>query len=337
MKSSGGKQSTRYADVIDYEFHELYEFMLTYLIILLDDRSAAYCHYEVARTGRRLMDLNVLKQGIVWAMKENLNIQFVYPDYELPAEYGAAIERIDHTKIKPSCQADAADVIVFDGWEAEVADGATCVVRCSRRELANHLPTLTDWLRRMARLNVVLTDVETFSDADIDGYRETLERIADSLVGVYRQGGMAQLNLLTDRLVLNQMNNCGAGDTSITLAPDGRFYLCPAFYYDDEQQSVGDLATGLAIGNRQLLRLDHAPICRVCDAYHCRRCVWMNRRLTGDLNTPSHQQCVVTHVERNASRYLQKRLEEVGIRLTDSRAIEEMTELDPFNIVNRWK
>lgn len=316
--------------------------MLTYLIILLDDTSAAYCSFTPGpvRRGegsRHLMPLEILQQGIVWAMKENLNIQFVYPDYELPPEYGELIESVDHTKIKPCSQDSEADVIVLAGWEDEVTDGATCIVRCSRQELADHLTTLKDWLNRLARLNVVLTDVETFNDGDVGEYREVLERLADSLVDIYRTGRTPQLNLLTDRLILTEMNNCGAGDTSVTLAPDGRFYLCPAFYYDDGRQSVGDIATGLDIRNRQLLRLDHAPICRVCDAYHCRRCVWQNSRLTGDMNTPSHQQCVVAHVERNASRYLQKKLEEAGIRLADSRPIEEMTELDPFNIVNKWK
>lgn len=34
-------------------------------------------------------------------MKENLMIQFVYPDYELPQAYKDAIESIDHSKIMP--------------------------------------------------------------------------------------------------------------------------------------------------------------------------------------------------------------------------------------------
>ena len=32
-------------------------------------------------------------------MKENLMIQYVYPDYELPKEYETVIESIDHKKI----------------------------------------------------------------------------------------------------------------------------------------------------------------------------------------------------------------------------------------------
>jgi len=311
--------------------------MLTHLVILLDDTSASYCHYEVTKKEHRLMPLDVLKQGIVWAMKENLNIQFVYPDYVLPAEYQEAIDSIDHTKIKPIAQADEADVIVLDGWVDTVPEGSMCIIRTSREELSRHLATLREWLGKVARLNVVLSDVESFTDDDIEIYGNTLKAVADGIVEVLRQGKSVQVNLLTDRMMLTEMNNCNAGDNNVTLAPNGIFYLCPAFYYEDEDQSFGDLNNGLGINNPQLLRLDYAPICRVCDAYQCRRCIWMNGRLTGDMNTPSHQQCVVAHIERNASRYLQQKLAEVDIRLTDSQPIEEMTELDTFNIVNRWK
>lgn len=311
--------------------------MLTYLIILLDDSSTSYCHYEMNRKEHRLISIEDLKAGIVWAMKENLNIQFVYPDYELPEAYKEAIESIDHTKIKPLGQADEADVIVLKSWEDEVPEGATCIIHSSRQELAGHIVTLKEWLGRLARLNVVLTDVETFTDKEIDSYKQTLESIADIVVEMYQTGKSVQLNLLTDRLILKEMNNCHAGVNNITLAPNGKFYLCPAFYHEDGSQSVGDITTGLDIRNQQLLQLDHAPICRVCDAYHCRRCVWMNGRLTGDMNTPSHQQCVVAHIERNASCYLQRKLEEAGIQLRDSQPIKEQKELDPFNIVNRWK
>lgn len=311
--------------------------MLTYLIILLDDTSVSYCHYEANCKERRLINIDDLKAGIMFAMKENLNVQFVYPDNELPAAYLEAIDSIDHTDIKPIANGNGADVVVLGGWDDEVPEGATCIIHSSFDDLDGHVATINGWLRRMTRLNVVLTDVDKFKDSDIDCYKKTLDALVDGMVELFQQGRSAQLNLLTDRLMLAEMNNCRAGDSNVTLAPNGKFYLCPAFYYEDEKQSVGDLKSGLDIKNPQLLRLDHAPICRQCDAYQCRRCIWMNQRLTMDANTPSHQQCVVAHLERNASRELQLRLDEAGIRLTDSRPIEEMTELDPFNIVNRWK
>lgn len=311
--------------------------MLTHLIILLDDTSVSYCHCAPSKVTKRLISIDYMKAGIVWAMKENLNIQFVYPSYELPSEYLETIDSIDHTDIKPVAICDGADVVVLSGWDDEVPEGATCIIHSSFEELSIHVATVNDWLRRISRLNVVLTDVDKFKDGDIDSYNKTLESLVDGIVEMFQQGRSTQLNMLTDRLMLTEMNNCGAGDSNVTLAPNGKFYLCPAFYYEDEKKNVGDLKSGLHIKNPQLLRLDHAPVCRQCDAYQCRRCIWMNQQLTMDANTPSHQQCVVAHLERNASRYLQIKLNEAGIRLTGSQPIEEMTELDPFNIVNRWK
>ena len=314
--------------------------MLTHLIILLDDTSVSYCHYDNTGAERRLMALDDLKAGIVWAMKENLNIQFVYPDYELPDEYDATIETIDHTKIKPDVQAKEADVLVLTDWKNRLlpaANGATCILRASRKELDDYHEKIVEVLRVTERLNIVITDIASFTDEDIDGHKVYMDKLADDVSTMYSQGKAVQVNMITDRIMLGEMNNCNAGNSNVTLAPNGKFYLCPAFYYDSPQNDVGTLKEGLRLKNQQLLRLDHAPICRRCDAYQCRRCIWMNSRLTMDANTPSHQQCVVAHLERNASRRLQQKLQEKGIRLNPSFEIEEINYLDPFNIVNRWK
>ena len=311
--------------------------MLTYLVILLDDASTSYCHYEVRKQTHNLISIEDLRQGIVWAMKENLNIQFVYPDYKLPEEYLKAIESIDHTKIMPSANCEEADVIVLSGWTDTVNEGSTCIIHTSREDLAKHLTTAKEWLKKVNRLNIVLTDTEAFKDSDIDNYAVLLDELSDCIADLYANSRQVQVNLLTDRLLLTEMNNCNAGDNNITLAPNGCFYLCPAFYFEDKEDCIGNLKDGIVIKNRQLLRLDHAPLCRQCDAYQCKRCIWMNQRLTLDANTPSHQQCVIAHIERNASRNLLAKLKERGIMLRDCHEIKEIDYLDPFNILNKWK
>ena len=311
--------------------------MLTHLIILLDDTSVSYCHYDVTKTERRLIELDVLKKGIVWGMKENLNIQFVYPDYELPVEYQAAIDSIDNTKIMPLCHSNSADVLVLKNWEEIVPKDSTCIIRTCICDLESHLSTVEKWLSEVSRLNIVLTDIDEFSDEKVDEYSETLDAISVFLAEEYKQQHPVQLNLLTDRILLTKMNNCNAGVSNVTLAPDGNFYLCPAFYYTEQRECVGNPINGLNIKNLQLLCLDHAPLCRRCDAYHCRRCIWQNQKLTLDANTPSHQQCVIAHVERNASRRLMDMIVGKGIRIENWHKIEEIDYLDPFNILNKWK
>ncbi len=314
--------------------------MLTHIIILLDDTSVSYCHYDNTDVGRRLIAFDDLNTGIVWAMKENLNIQFVYPDYALPDEYNETIETIDHTKIKPDVQPKDSDVIVLTDWKNRLSpaiNGATCIIRTSRKELTDNHQRILELANNAERLNIVLTDIDNFRDEYIDDYKAYLDMLANDICEMYSQGKAAQINLLTDRIMLSEMNNCNAGSGNVTLAPNGKFYLCPAFYYNHPQNDVGNLKEGLRIKNQQLLRFDHAPICRHCDAYQCRRCVWMNSRLTMDANTPSHQQCVVAHLERNASRLLQHKLKEKGISLNPSHEITMIDYLDPFNIVNKWK
>ena len=313
--------------------------MVQYLIILLDDTAVSFCHYGNNRKERRLMPLETLKAGILYGMKENLNIQFVYPDYDLPEEYATVIESIDHSKIKPASKADGADVTVIDGIVEEkgvtISNGGTYVLRLTKQEMFAGHDAIVNLLENATRLNVVLTDVETFTDDDFAKYKDVLACLAKDVERMYAGGKSPQLNILTDRMMLDKMNNCGAGETNITLAPDSKFYVCPAFYLCDDGYAVGSLDGGLDIKNAQLYRLDHAPLCRKCDAYQCRRCVWLNRKTTLEVNTPSHEQCVVAHLERNASRSLLAAIRQHGAFMSGTE-IKEIEYLDPFEVRKEW-
>ena len=129
---------------------------------------------------------------------------------------------------------------------------------------------------------------------------------------------------------------------NITLAPDGKFYVCPAFYQsdsktsiEDKAPSIGDLQNGLDIKNPQLYKLSHAPLCRNCDAYQCKRCVWLNRKTTLEVNIPSREQCVMAHVERNVSRDLLESIRKYGTFMPEVE-IKEISYLDPFDVRKEW-
>ncbi len=314
--------------------------MIQYLVILLDDTSTSFCHYENPKTERRLMPLDVLKAGILYGMKENLNIQFVYPDYDLPQEYKEAIDTIDHTDIKPASVADDAEVVVFEGWDEMEAfkftEGTAYVLRTSKADLFANYKRLCLVLGRVNRLNVILTDEETFTENDFKTYKTVLGALSAEMEKLYLDGKFPQLNLLTDRMMLDKMNNCGAGDTTITLAPDGKFYVCPAFYLSEGGYSIGSLEEGLDIKNPQLYKLAYAPLCRNCDAYQCKRCIWLNRKTTLEVNTPSHEQCVVAHLERNASRESLLNIRKHGTVLSEKEEIREIDYLDPFEVRKEW-
>lgn len=314
--------------------------MIQYIVILLDDTSTSFCHYMNEKADRRLIPLQTLKDGICYAMKENLNIQFVYPNYKLPKEYLAAIDSIDHTDIYPAEMSDNADVVVFDSLIAAkdyvFKEEVAYLIRTDKVSLFNEYKIIGEILDKVTRLNVVITDIETFTKDDFMAYKSLLSNLAERVEQIYVSGKSPQLNLLTDRIMLEKMNNCGAGDTSVTLAPDGKFYVCPAFYLSADGYTIGDMVNGLEIKNSQLYRLDHAPLCRRCDAWQCKRCIWMNRKTTLEVNTPSHEQCVVAHLERNASRKLLIDIRKHGKFMSGSEDIKEIDYLDPFDVKEEW-
>ena len=326
--------------------------MLQYLVILLDDTSVAYCHADNPLKERNLIPLETLKKAILFGMKQNLMIQYVFPDYALPKEYAEVIESIDNVKIYPIGCKPVTSIEDGNDIDVEVAndvpekvEAKNLVLRLTFSEMLKQKNEIAKLFVLGARVNLCIIDVEQFAEEQIETYKQVLNEWSTTLLNLYKQGKSPQFNLLTDRIMLEKMHNCEAGVNNITLAPNGKFYLCPAFYYDEQMKvfnqlnhhnpssdnSVGDLEKGLDIPNPQLLHLDHAPLCRNCDAYQCRRCIWLNRLLTWDLNTPSRQQCVMAHVERNASRDFLNDIRKVGEFMPEI-DIKEINYLDPFEV-----
>lgn len=313
--------------------------MLKYLIVQLDDTSVSFCHYENDRTKANLTPLDTLKEAIFWSMKENLTLQFLYPDYVIPEEYKSEIAKTFHADIVSSTCEDenlrkTADVVVFDSLASIkfflFNKEQSYVFRLKLSELRDNAQILCSILPKVDRINIVLVDVLSFKDDDKSSYFECLSSLSDKIANEYKDGHSIQINLLTDRMLLDSMNNCNAGDETIALCPDGNFYVCPAFYCDDDARfNIGNITDGLVVKNPQLYKLDFAPICRICDTYQCRRCIWMNKKSTLEVNTPSREQCVVAHIERNASRELLKKIRKIGTFLPE-KEIEHIDYLDPL-------
>lgn len=312
--------------------------MMQYIIILLDETSVSFCHYANSHKERHLMPLDTLKAAVVYAMKENLNVQFVYPDYKLPDEYLKVIDSVDHSDIKSAGTYSTADALVIDGIDnaagVEFYKTGTYILRITRLEFFEKVNSISEILGKVGRLNVILTDIDKFTDDDFKLYNDALSIVKEKTAQLLARGKEIQINLITDRLLLDKMNNCGAGETTITLAPNGKFYICPGFFVDGEP-SVGDLERGPIIPNVKLYRLENAPICRHCDAFQCKRCVWMNKMTTLEVNTPGHEQCVVAHIERNTARKLQTELNRRGMKSSYDE-IPEIDYLDPFDKYKEW-
>ncbi|MGB6068089.1 MAG: hypothetical protein WBG50_25050, partial [Desulfomonilaceae bacterium] len=117
----------------------------------------------------------------------------------------------------------------------------------------------------------------------------------------------------------------------------GKLYLCPAFYYHNASDSLGEIRNEVSIRNRRLLEAKFSPICRICDAYHCKRCVFLNKKMTFEFNTPSAQQCRLSHIEREVSRLHLQQLKEGSANPAGFADIPKIAYDDPFEIAERNK
>lgn len=309
--------------------------MLKYLIIPLADNAVSFCNYSNSCRSTALISSQTLSRAITWAMKENLCVQFLYPEAQIPEELDTIIKGVDHADIVPitaesSMLLKRAVVIVTENFDAKFFESSKLyVVRTTLADFLSNEKKVRQIIRKVSRLNIVFTDIAEQNRQNIDAYGVILEKLIDNVAIEYEKGHNVQLNIISDRIMLTKMNNCNAGIENITLAPNGKFYLCPAFISEPDL-SCGTLETGLTIINNQLLDVKNAPICKRCDAWQCKRCVWLNRKLTRELITPGWQQCVMAHYERNAGRKLLERLRKQSPNFMEEVDIPEIDYLDPF-------
>ena len=315
--------------------------MLKYLIVPLGANAISFCHYPNQSIKDSFTDIDTLHEIVRFSMLENLYIQFVYPREELPVEINDVVESVDHIKIMPfdypvKETLDKAQIIVFDSWtdlyDFRLKLDITCVIRTTFKDLLESGDIMRELLHRLSRLNVVITDIESVSESQVIAYKSFLDSLIPLLSELYSQGNAVQFNLITDRVILKDMNNCNAAVESITVSPDGLFYICPGFY-SVGMENIGSLTDGIFIKNHYLFDINHAPICKICDAYQCKRCVWLNQRVTREVNTPGRIQCLLAHCERNASKNFLENLKSDSIPIVEGISIAEIDYLDPLDCI----
>ena len=309
------------------------------LMVIMDSKAPSFCYYETSEKPREKMSDELLKKIVYYGLTENLALNLIMGDEPLTESQREILKWSDYVIYRSPKAAFAADektLDVFDfesdSWTENYAPTEHLVVRI-RKENLDKLPA---WLEEhslsVSRISLFIKDMDEMSDAELETYHDVLKRLQGWLPE-REEAKPLEISILTDRLQLENPNHCDAGVKHVTIAPDGVFYVCPGFYYRENNRDfvISDIDTvlkshELPIKNKQLYKLDHAPICETCDAWHCKRCVWMNKRSTLEVNTPSRQQCVCAHLERNASRDL---IEPLFIQ--DMVTIPEIDYLDPFD------
>ena len=304
------------------------------LQILISDESAPNCSYRNTKNTTNVMNLETFSRGIDFARDNyfepvilgDCNIFKVDIDDEI-------LNFIDH---KTKVDNNLIKIPIFDNSSADNESMTyNCILIINKTNLNNLYEMLCNIYKTNNRVNLILEDIENWCDKDIEAYSSQLDNISEFILKSYTEQRAIELNVLTDILDQESICDCGAGVNNYTLAPNGKIYICPAFYFDNPENYIGSLESGIHIKNSRLLLHESSYICSKCDSYHCKRCIFLNKKLTGEYNTPPKIQCVISHIERNKSLELQRIIVNEKIS-TFKNTLGEIDYLDPLDkILNK--
>ncbi|MCX6578992.1 MAG: radical SAM peptide maturase, CXXX-repeat target family [Candidatus Aminicenantes bacterium] len=314
------------------------------LNVLLSSGSPRICGYPTGKAKTETIDLTVLKENLRLCRDNNYFVNILYPSTPLDDRYLELLAGIDAQKTIPysrqSVQYKLEDSVVFTvTLGQELHPGFSCMNMILLADL-HAISSLGDYVEglfkknNITRINLVFDLNEISIDFDFDTYKAQLNKIATVLFDCYKSNQPRYLNVLTDIFVLEKMNNCSAGITHITLGPDGKRYICPAFYYSGQALESSDFTPPHRL-TRQL-DFKSAAVCKACDALHCRRCVFDNFNKTDEYNIPGEVQCIISHIEREASLDLQNRLLKETTFNSFKNILTEKDYIDPFTNAKLW-
>lgn len=282
----------------------------TKMYFLLSDAFPSYCCFHNQDSGNgAAMTINSLKAGLKFCSDNFFTPVLVHADDRfLAIDFSQDFEEYYlqhvipvHLWEKATCAKDV--LFVFDHETIRMYPHhlSNCIYNIEQANLDFLATDVIALFETAERINVNILDLDGKFDEAC--YLAQLRKIKDYLVSCWADGIQnRELNLITDLCNTEGWCNCGAGNRSFVLAPNGKIYTCPGFYKEYPETFVGDAENGIDnLKNPHLYCQDYHPICQVCDAKQCRICIYRNIKGTREVNVSPSYQCRKSHLERKVS------------------------------------
>lgn len=312
-----------------------------HMYFILSDQSVRHCSYKPVAKGQcgksLRMSLKTFKRGLEFAQHNFYTPVLLLPPEGLLPEERAALKGVNYMQIHSAGQSvDPGDNLPVHDSKVNVENSELGILIVSPDKITHISELVITCLSHHSRVNLILDNIHLLTDETLAIYESELTKVAEFLVSQYTNGRILDVNVISDRLLLEHMRNCNAGLDSFALGPDGNFYICPAFYFKQKSEKVGSLTDGITFNYAEFLTETKSPICSQCDAYHCRRCVYDNLEKTGEFLIPGKMQCVISHIERKVSSKMIKMLQTKGIKCKEAECnIPTLDHYDPFDRIAR--
>lgn len=299
-----GRTSAREIEKVLASQHD----QLKYIYFITSDDAPVFCNYEKKYLGTDKMAHELYTKGLDFCM-ENEVLPIFLGEYSIELDPKKKI--FFEIKEKGEFLNPARGITVTKEPMQEVSTPVVNYIIC-KKDILNLTENMRKfYLASVKRVNIFLADIESWEEEDFTQYKRSLDDLVEFYFELIRTGKLSfQINVLNDRLMLldRETRDCAAGINSVSLAPNGKFYVCPGFYFTNPDWSIGTIETGIDEAERERYYRERSPMCNCCKADACHRCLLNAKIATGEINVPSSNQCRIGYIQANAQKKLYDRL-----------------------------
>lgn len=302
-----------------------------YFMIITSDKAVSHCSYD--NNGSDVMSEKLFMDSLQYC-RDNDFIPVILQDDENLFKYEdkdclTIMKRSDKNKINGGIS--VLDLNLDDA--SKIVDSNSIVILKVDK---NHINSISEEIIRLAetynRINLIFKDIEKWDDMDLRNYENQLEKTINVVILNYKNNKKIEVNVLTDLLNQTKMNNCGSGQSTYSIAPNGKVYTCPSIYFTSPQEYIGDLENGFKTNYEELFNFEKLGVCSKCEAFHCKGCKYLNKLLTDEVTVSPKIQCNISNIEKEKSRKLQNMMLKSDLMRRDeiTKLINESLYLDPI-------
>lgn len=275
-----------------------------FLQIILDENMKSTCLYTISdkKSNKLKMSRELFEKAIKFADDNDYEVVLL-GDNTIKKDFNSYYYKIVSSESK---EIDDRSLVVYDNCVNEEDNGFSTSILLINKENIDKIPVFLEKLsKNKTRINIILQDVNQWQEEDMSNYNKQLDKIVNMVSAIREDGGDVEINTITDPLSRKEHCGCDAGESTITLAPDGNLYICPAFYFDQIDKPIGNIEDGI---NKEFstmkLNMSDSALCKECDAYQCKQCKYLNKKYTGEYKISPKNQCIVSNLEKNKSEKL---------------------------------
>ena len=269
-----------------------------YLYFIVDEACTPICHYRGGQRGD-MMSKETLDKGLRYAGEQSMVPVFIGNPY-------AYLNRVAKKKLH---------IVISDQFDQELLENpicvlipvyndlniyspivsSSCILPVSRKQL-DHLAEVIERIGDYSqRINLKIVDASLWGQTDIELYCSQLSKLS---VNIRRK-----LNIFAH--LIKRENGCKAGVTEFALAPNGKLYPCPGYYYECPNEVICDVNEIECLQSIDSTLYDHSksPQCKSCKSLNCEQCTLQNLLASGFTNLPSSAFCSITNAVEIADVY----------------------------------